>query len=133
MGGKSVFLVEDEALIRMMIVEMLDELGHRVVAEAGSIEAAEPLARTSVFDLAVFDINVAGFNISPIAEIVAARSLPFVFVSGYGPAGRSALFADRPILRKPFLIEHFADMINSATNNHPPWLRCPLWVTSGPP
>jgi CheY-like chemotaxis protein len=114
MGGKSVFLVEDEALIRMMIVEMLDELGHRVVAEAGSIEAAEPLARTSVFDLAVFDINVAGFNISPIAEIVAARSLPFVFVSGYGPAGRSALFADRPILRKPFLIEHFADMINSA-------------------
>lgn len=82
MKGASIFLVEDEALIRMMIVEMLEELGHRVVAEAGSIETAEPLARTSVFDLAVFDINVAGFNISPIAEIVAARSLPFVFVSG---------------------------------------------------
>jgi CheY-like chemotaxis protein len=114
MGGKSVFLVEDEALIRMMIVEMLEELGHRVVAEAGSIERAEPLARASVFDLAVFDINIGGFNISPIAEIVAARSLPFVFVSGYGPAGRPALFADRPVLRKPFLIEHFADMINSA-------------------
>lgn len=58
----------------MMIVEMLEELGHRVVAEAGSIEAAEPLARTSAFDLAVFDISVAGFNISLIAEIVAARS-----------------------------------------------------------
>jgi CheY-like chemotaxis protein len=114
MGGKSVFLVEDEALIRMMIVEMLQELGHRVVAEAGSIETAEPLARASVFDVAVFDINIGGFNISPIAEIVAVRSLPFVFVSGYGPAGRPALFADRPVLRKPFLIEHFADMINSA-------------------
>ena len=75
---------------------------------------AEPLARTSVFDLAVLDINIGGFNISPIAEIVAARSLPFVFVSGYGPAGRPALFADRPVLRKPFLIEHFADMINAA-------------------
>jgi CheY-like chemotaxis protein len=99
LGGKSVFLVEDEALIRMMIVEMLEELGHRVVAEADSIETAEPLARTSVFDLAVFDINVAGFNISPIAEIVAARP---------------ALFADKPVLHKPFLIEHFADMINLA-------------------
>jgi len=54
MGGKSAFLVEDEALIRMMIVEMLEELGHRVVAEAGSIEAAEPLARTSAFDLGGF-------------------------------------------------------------------------------
>jgi CheY-like chemotaxis protein len=128
LGGKSVLLVEDEALIRMMIVEMLEELGHRVVAEAGSIETAEPLARTSVFDLAVLDINIGGFNISPIAEIVAARSLPFVFVSGYGPAGMPALFADRPILRKPFLIEHFADMINAAMgeslrgNNKPAWL-----------
>ncbi|WP_371261256.1 hypothetical protein [Bradyrhizobium sp. th.b2] len=84
-------MVEDnEALIRMMIVEMLEDLGHHVVAEAGDIVTAEPLARTSAFDLAVFDINVAGFNISPIAEIVAARNLPFVFVSGYGPDGRPA-------------------------------------------
>ena len=54
MKGASIFLVEDEALIRMMIVEMLEELGHRVVAEAGSIETAEPLARTSVFDFGGF-------------------------------------------------------------------------------
>jgi CheY-like chemotaxis protein len=114
MQGASVFLVEDEALIRMMIVEMLEELGHRVVAEAGSIQTAEPLARTSIFDLAVFDINVAGCNIRPIAEIVAARGLPFIFVSGYLPAGRPALFANKPVLHKPFLIEHFADMINLA-------------------
>jgi CheY-like chemotaxis protein len=114
MQGLSVFLVEDETLIRMMMVEMLEELGHRVVAEAGSIQTAEPLARTSVFDLAVFDINVGGFNISPIAEIVAARGLPFVFVSGYGAAGRPVLFSDKPVLRKPFLIEHLADIIISA-------------------
>src|ERR1700687_1646757 len=108
MKGAAIFLVEDEALIRMMIVEMLEELGHQVVAEAGSIETAEPLARTSVFDLAVFDISVAGFNISSLAEIVAAQSLPFVFVSGYGPAGRPGLFADKPVLAKPFSISDFA-------------------------
>src|SRR6266446_4153618 len=84
MQSASAFLVEDEALIRMMIVEML--VGHRTVAKAGSIQTAELLARTTVFDLAVFDINVVGFN---IAEIVAARGLPFIFVSGYGrPAGQ---------------------------------------------
>ena len=119
MQGLSVFLVEDEALIRMMVVEMLEELGHRVVAEAGSIQAAEPLARTGEFDLEVFDINVAGFNISPIAEIVAARGLPFVFVSGYGPEGLPALFKDKPVLRKPFLISEFAAMINSALSDGP--------------
>jgi CheY-like chemotaxis protein len=114
MQSVSVFLVEDEALIRMMVVEMLEELGHRVVAEAGSVNVAEPLARTSVFDLAVFDINLAGFSISPIAEIVAARGLPFVFMSGYGPEGRPALFSETPVLRKPFLLEDFAAMIDAA-------------------
>jgi CheY-like chemotaxis protein len=119
MQGVSVFLVEDEALIRMMVVEMLEELGHRVVAEAGSIKTAEPLARACAFDLAVFDINVAGFNISPMAEIVAERGLPFVFISGYGPEGLPALFNDKPVLRKPFLISDFATMINSALSDRP--------------
>jgi CheY-like chemotaxis protein len=119
MQSASVFLVEDEALIWMMIVEMLEGLGHRVLAEAGNIQTAEPLARTSVFDLAVLDINVGGFNISPIAEIVAARSLPFIFVSGYGPAGRPVLFNDKPVLHKPFLISDFATMVNSALNGGP--------------
>ncbi|WP_249166492.1 response regulator [Bradyrhizobium sp. JYMT SZCCT0428] len=77
--GISIFLVEDEALIRRMLVEMLEELGHRVVAEAGSVQEAEPF--------------------------VAARGQPFVFVSGYGPEGAPASFKDMPVLRKPFLIE----------------------------
>src|SRR5689334_21107369 len=114
MQGASVFLVEDETLIRMMTAEMLEELGHRVVAEAASVQAAEPLARTATFDLAIFDINVAGFNISPIAEIVAARGLPFVFISGYGPEGLPDLFKDKPVLRKPFLVAEFANLINLA-------------------
>ena len=114
MQGASVFLVEDETLIRMMVVEMLEELGHHVVAEAGSIQVAEPLARAAAFDLAVFDINVAGSIITPIADIVAARGLPFIFVSGYGPEGLPALFKDKPVLRKPFPITEFAAMIHSA-------------------
>ena len=110
----AVFLVEDEALIRMMIADMVEELGHRVVAEAGSIQAAELLARTTVFDLGILDINIGGFNISPIAEIIDGRGLPFVFVSGYGAKGRPVLFSNRPVLQKPFLISKFAEMINSS-------------------
>jgi CheY-like chemotaxis protein len=113
----AVFLVEDEALIRMMIADMVEELGHRVVAEAGSIQAAEPLARTTVFDLGILDINIGGFNISPIAEIIDGRGLPFIFVSGYGPRGRPVLFSDRPVLQKPFLISKFAEMINSSLDD----------------
>jgi DNA-binding response OmpR family regulator len=108
---------------------MLEELGHRVVAEAGNIRTAEPLAQTAAFDLGVLDINVAGFNISPIAEIVAARGLPFIFVSGYGPEGRPVMFADKPVLRKPFLVSDLAAMIKAALSDSP---RARLEVTVSP-
>jgi CheY-like chemotaxis protein len=42
MRNARVFLVEDEALIRLMLAEMIEELGHQIVAEAGSIESALP-------------------------------------------------------------------------------------------
>ena len=68
---------------------MLEELEHRVVAEAGTISAAEPLARNADFDMAVLDINV-GTNIAPIAQIIADRGLPFIFASGLRFGGAAA-------------------------------------------
>jgi CheY-like chemotaxis protein len=122
MKNAAFFLVEDEALLRMMTAEMLEELGHRVIAEAGMINAAEPLARTAQFDLAVLDINVGGTYITPIAQIIADRGLPFIFVSGYGSEGRPMSFQDRPALRKPFLIESLAEMIEKALGDRPAFL-----------
>jgi DNA-binding NarL/FixJ family response regulator len=67
----SVFLVEDEPMIRIMVTDMLEELGHRVVAEAGDIEEGAKLAQSSEFDLAILDINVRGKLITPVAELGA--------------------------------------------------------------
>lgn len=103
----------------MMTAEMLEELGHRVVAEAGTISAAEPLARNAEFDLALLDINIGGANIAPIEHIIADRGLPFIFVSGYGSEGRPQPFQDRPALRKPFLIESLSEMIDKALSERP--------------
>jgi CheY-like chemotaxis protein len=111
---KLVLLVEDEAIIRMMIAEMVEELGHRVVAEAGDIREAERLATAAQFDLAILDINVNGDSILPVAEIVARRNVPFVFASGYGATGLPEPFRNRPVLKKPFLIEQLASAINVA-------------------
>ena len=52
-GSLAVFVLDDEPLIRMMIAQMLEELGHYVVAEAGSISDALALAETAAFDLAL--------------------------------------------------------------------------------
>lgn len=90
---RDVLLVEDEALIRMMTAQMVEELGHRVVAEAGNIKDAEPLALNAQFDLAILDINIAEESIYPIALIVEKRGLPLLFASGYGRAGCLSRFA----------------------------------------
>src|SRR6202050_4401637 len=82
--GGSVFLVEDEVMIRMMVADMLEELGYRVAAEAGEINEAIKLAQTAEFDIAILDVNVNGKVISPVAELIAARNRPFIFATGYG-------------------------------------------------
>jgi CheY-like chemotaxis protein len=107
-----VFLLEDEALIRMMIAEMLEELGHRIVAQTSSIQEGKALAETAVFDLALLDVNVAGDNIAPVAEIIARRGLPFLFVTGYARGAIPEPFKDRPVLQKPFLILKLKDAID---------------------
>jgi CheY-like chemotaxis protein len=113
-SGRSVFLVEDEVMIRMMVADMLKELGYSIAAEAGEIGDALKLAQSVEFDLAILDVNVNGKVISPVADLIAARNRPFIFATGYGSSGLPAEYRDRPALQKPFQIETLARMIDHA-------------------
>jgi CheY-like chemotaxis protein len=112
--GGSVFLVEDEVMIRMMVADMLDELGYSVAAEAGEINEAIKLAQSTEFDIAILDVNVNGKVISPVAELIKARNRPFIFATGYGSQGLPEEYRDRPALQKPFQIETLGRMIEGA-------------------
>ena len=109
----SVFLVEDEVMIRMMVADMLEELGFSIAAEAGEINEAIRLAQCTHFDLAILDVNVNGKVISPVAELIQARKRPFIFATGYGSSGLPEEFRDRPALQKPFQLETLAKVIES--------------------
>jgi CheY-like chemotaxis protein len=109
----SVFLVEDEVMIRMMVSEMLEELGYSIAAEAGDIDEAVRLVQCTEFDIAILDVNVNGKVISPVAEAVQLRNRPFVFATGYGVQGLPEKFRDRPTLQKPFQVETLARVIES--------------------
>lgn len=116
MRQASILLIEDEALIRMMLVEMAEELGHKVTAEAGSVAEAQSLAEIEQYDLAILDINLQGTNAQPVAEIVRSRGLPFFFMSGYGSGGLPDGFEGTPVLTKPCSIEllgHTIDILLS--------------------
>jgi CheY-like chemotaxis protein len=109
--GGSVFLVEDEVMIRMMVADMLEELGYSVAAEAGDITEAIRIAGSADFDVAILDVNVNGKVISPVAEVLASRNKPFVFATGYGAQGLPEEFRDRPTLQKPFQMETLAQVL----------------------
>ena len=117
MARAAVFVVEDEALIRMMLVEMIEELGHRVVFEAGDLNKACRVADAESFDLAILDINLQVDDASPIAKILLRRGLPFFFLSGYGPAGAPDGFAGVPVLNKPCTSDALGRAINAALSN----------------
>jgi CheY-like chemotaxis protein len=103
--GCRIFVVEDEFLIRMLLEDMLADLGHAVAAAAGSVGEAAELAKSSEFDVAILDVNLDGREVYPVADILAGRGLPFVFVTGYGGRGLPDAYRDRPTLQKPFQLE----------------------------
>jgi CheY-like chemotaxis protein len=111
--GLRIFVVEDEAMIRMMVVDMLEELGHTIAAEAGHLDKAIEFARSADFDLAILDVNLSGKMITPVAELIKARGVPLIFATGYGAAGVPEAFKGCPALQKPFEFKALELAINS--------------------
>jgi hypothetical protein len=52
-------------------------------------------------DAAVLDVNVGGDLVYPLADILVAENIPFVFVTGYGADELESRFLTVPILQKP--------------------------------
>ena len=107
-----ILLVDDEALIRMMVADMLEELGHSVAAEAGELDHALTLARSADLDLAILDFNLSGDTIDPVAEAIIARQIPFIFATGYSSPSIAIRFSQIPRLRKPYGIGDLGSAID---------------------
>ena len=112
--AKRILVVEDEVMIRMLLEDMLGELGYTVAAEAARIDEALEATKTAEFDLAILDVNLDGQPISPVVDALVARGTPFVFATGYGERGLPEPYRNRPTLKKPFQMEGLKQMLQSA-------------------
>ena len=101
--GKGWLIVEDERLVAMLIEDAITELGLAAVGPVGRVTAALKLLESETPEGAILDLNLAGEAVYPVAELLAARKIPFVFITGYGKPGVNTPFTDRPILQKPFM------------------------------
>jgi CheY-like chemotaxis protein len=112
LAGLRVLVLEDEMMVAMMLEDMLGDLGCRPVGPAASVVEALDLARTLPLDAALLDVNLSyGETGYPVADALAARGVPFAFVTGYGAEAIHPDHRSRPTLQKPFLPAALATML----------------------
>jgi CheY-like chemotaxis protein len=102
---KRIMIVEDEALVAMMVEDLLGDLGCQVAGSFGAVgEALTWLgASQGSLDGAVLDVNIGGEMVFPVADALRLRGVPFVFATGYGDLPRRG-FEDIRVLSKPINI-----------------------------
>jgi two-component sensor histidine kinase/CheY-like chemotaxis protein len=99
--GNRILLVEDEILVAMMMRDILTELGFTVVGPFSRLSEAMVAAVHEDIDAGIIDINLGGEFVYPVADVLAARKIPFVFVTGYGVESIDGRFGYVPIVKKP--------------------------------
>jgi AmiR/NasT family two-component response regulator len=83
-GGRRVLVAEDEALIRMDLVEMLGEEGYDVVAQVGDGAAAVDRARALRPDLVILDVRMPVLDgIAAAEQIAGDRIAPVVILTAF--------------------------------------------------
>ncbi|MGH8635903.1 MAG: HWE histidine kinase domain-containing protein [Burkholderiales bacterium] len=99
--GRHVLLVEDEAIVGMMMKDILTEIGFHVVGPFGNVADAIGAIDMERLQAAVLDINLRGETIYTLADELTGRGVPIVFVTGYGAEAIDGRFANVPVLQKP--------------------------------
>jgi CheY-like chemotaxis protein len=102
LSGQRILVVEDEMLVLVETQDMLADLGCDAVVAAATNEQAIALIEAQHFDAALLDLNLNGVRSYPVADLLAARGVPFAFATSYGGHGLRDEDRARPLLVKPF-------------------------------
>ena len=112
--GLCVLVVEDEAVVSLLIESMLEDLGCREILYASGVQEALEILSKRTPDAAVLDVNLAGEPAYPIARRLASSAVPFIFATGYGIGGVHEDWTGRPVIQKPFQSDMLASALASA-------------------
>jgi response regulator NasT len=115
-----VVVAEDEALIRLDLVEMLTEAGYKVVGQAGDGEAAIAITEKEKPDLVVMDVKMPKLDgISAAERIANQRIAPVVILTAFSQRDlveRARDAGAMAYLTKPFTIEDLMPAIELAVS-----------------
>jgi two-component SAPR family response regulator len=101
LAGKRVMIVEDEQMIAEHLAYQMTAEGAEVFGPVASVDAALDLISNTHLDGATLDIKLMGKKTFEIADALADRHIPFVFLTGYDAGAVPARHAKVTRVEKP--------------------------------
>jgi DNA-binding response OmpR family regulator len=111
LSGRRILIVEDEAIVSLMLEDLLTESGCIVIGPVGTTQSALRLIEQEPIDCAVLDIKLIDGTSLPVAEALAARGIRFVIATGYTREAIDPAYNGAPVLSKTFLPDELIDAI----------------------
>jgi CheY-like chemotaxis protein len=113
-GNPRILVAEDEYLIARNMRTLLRRFGSHVVGPVPNLDQAIELARTETFEAAILDVKLAdGRPVYPLADLLAERGIPFLFVSGYSREDLPARYRRVPLIVKPAGLKAFRAAVDT--------------------
>lgn len=114
LAGRRILVAEDEYMSKLILVDLLEELGATVVGSVSSVDGILRAVDDHRPEIVTIDISLRGKRAYGAAASLQERGVPFVFITGYsGLPGCPSELRDAPRLRKPFTLEELATVLNA--------------------
>ncbi|MET0987795.1 MAG: PAS domain-containing protein [Steroidobacteraceae bacterium] len=115
-NGETVVIVEDDAAVRMLVVDVLEELGYRFIEAADSAAAVPILQSEQSVDLLITDVGLPGMSGRELAQVAreSRPELKVLFITGYADDSVERQWQPAPgmeLMRKPFALDTLARKI----------------------
>lgn len=106
----NVLVVEDDEYVSVMVVNMLEDLGHTVIGPAATVKDALEKIASEDFDLALLDLGLGNENSFPVARKLREQKIPYAFATGCVEITEFEFIYD-PILLKPYSFSNLEETI----------------------
>lgn len=111
MGTGRVLVIEDEAMVSMLLDDVVALAKGQVVGIAETVDVGLELVSQRNFDMVILDVNLVGESSEPIAEALRAMNVPVVVATGSHPGNLPDAYKGFHVAQKPFHMSEIIDYI----------------------
>ncbi|UQY32582.1 response regulator [Pseudomonas fulva] len=116
--GECILVVEDDKVVRMLMVEVLEELGYNLIQASDAQSALGLMEQHAPLDLLLTDVGLPGMNGRQLADAARQRqpNLKVLFATGYAEGAQMRdgyLGKDMDMIAKPFSFEALAGKLKA--------------------